>query len=135
MACRNSRDPDTTDLEAFAHGDLQDLATHRLAGRDAQSARHHDRRGAIQGGQRRPVEMVRVAVRDDDEIHVAELARIGQGTVPLQRPEPIAQERIGQDTPLYALEQDRRMPDVADLQRRRTHGRGSGARAGRTVGM
>ena len=124
MACRHGRDPDTARFETFAGRDLQDLAVDGLACRVAQAAGHHDGRRPVQRRQRRAVEVVGVAMRDHHEVQLTQLARIGQGTVPLQRPEPIAQERIGQDAPLGALEQDCRVPDVADLERRRTHGRG-----------
>ena len=58
--------------------------------------------------------MVGVSVRDEDRVELAERAEDGCGAVPAERPEPIAEDGIGQEAYAIEFDEQRRVAQVRD---------------------
>src|SRR3954471_911292 len=97
VACLDGFDRRPAHRGMVADRQLDDLARDRLAGRPSEPARDDDRRPAGERGEGPRVEVVRVRVRDHDEVDIAQPGRIGDRSVTLERAEPWPQERIRQD--------------------------------------
>ena len=126
VAGGNGGDPRARgDLRALADADLADPQPDP-AHRRAEASRDDDERVTGERPERRRVEMVGVGVRDRDDVDRAERVRVGRRAVTAERPEPVAQERIGQDPDVRQLEQDRRVAEIADTDGIRGRGRDRG---------
>ena len=66
--------------------------------------------------------MVRVGVRDEDDVDLAQLRGGGEWPVTLQRSKPRTEERVGQDARRWEVEQDRGVADEAQVEPSGRHG-------------
>ena len=83
----------------------------------SQAMGHDDQRIAPKLPQRSRVEVVRMGMGDEDDVERADGGGVRGGAVPAQRPEPVAQERIGEATEAVGLDQDGRVADVGETDR------------------
>jgi hypothetical protein len=110
----NRPDRHAGDDRRLAGPELDDLALGQQApASGAEAARHDDRRAARQRAQRALVEVVGMAVRDEDDVGL-EPGGLGMGSVPLERPEARPQERVREDPGPGYLDERRRMADELD---------------------
>jgi len=77
----------------------------------AEAARDDHQRIASQRPERPAVEMIRMGVRDEDDVDRADEVRSGDRAVPPQRAQPAAQEGVGQDPEAGQLEEDGRVAE------------------------
>jgi hypothetical protein len=82
--------------------------------RVAQAGRDHDaaRRGELP--ERGRIEVVGMGVRDEYRVEVADRRRIRGRPMTPKRPEPAAEDRIGQEADAIELDEERRMAEVRD---------------------
>ena len=118
MARRNGFDPQTLDLDGFACPDLDHLPRPHARAPRAKPTRHDQDRTPGQAFEGRLVEVVSVAVRDDDHIGL-EVGGIGEGTVSLERPEPRPKERVREDANSTKVDERRRVADESNRDRSR----------------
>ena len=119
MPRRNGTDREARGLDRLAGSQLDDVP--HVPGGPAggtQAAWHDDGRATRQPLQRGEVEVLRMPVGDRDDIGL-QLAGVGERAVPLERPEPRAKERIGEDADATKLDQRRGVADVSNGDRRR----------------
>jgi hypothetical protein len=102
------------------HLDDLDLDVEGTPRRVAEPARDHEHGSstatvrADHTSQRRRVEVIRMPVRDEDDVDAIEEGEFRDRTVALERAETVAQERIGQDADAADLDEDRGVADVPE---------------------
>ena len=115
MASRDRGHANRAELDAVVGGDLADLAT--VAGRaPAQATGHDDQRATRDRAQGRTVEMVGVAVRDQDGIDRAQAGGIRRRPKPAEGTQPCSEDGVGEDAHAVELDQDRGVADVRQPQ-------------------
>jgi len=115
MPCRHGADGQPVQLQRLAGGDLTHLPGDGRVIPDggAQPEGDNDGRATGQRRQRTPVEVIRMPMRDDDDVDI-EIGWIGNGPMPRKRPEASPQERVGQDADPVDLDERGRVPQEAD---------------------
>lgn len=58
--------------------------------------------------------MIGMRVRDEDGIELADRGPVGRRPVAAQRPEPVTQDGIGQQTDAVELDEERRVAEIRD---------------------
>ena len=111
-------DRDAGDLDRFVHPDLDDFSRADSTAPIAEPSWHHQDRAAGQAFEGSLVEMVRMPVRDDDDVDL-ELGRFGEGTVSLEGPEPRPKERVREHANAAEVDQRRRVADESNRDRSR----------------
>ena len=76
---------------------------------------HDDRWPTPEPPERFPIEVIRVRMRDQHDVDVAETIRLGHGSMPFQWSECRPEEGIGQDAHAGDLEQHGRVPHEPDV--------------------
>jgi hypothetical protein len=115
VARRDSVDREARHDDGLARADLNDLRAGAPA-RKPKPPRGHDHRPPGQPLDRRRIEVVRVAVRDQDDVRL-QLGGVGERAVPLEWPEPRAEERVRQDADAVDLDEGRRVADESNGDR------------------
>jgi hypothetical protein len=112
-AYRLDRDP--ADVDPFTGPHLDDLASgfpHELS----ESFWHDDLRPAADAAKRRQVQVIVMAVRDEDDIDVDVFEEVRHGVaVPVEQAEPILEQRVGENADAIRLDEDGRVPEVAKM--------------------
>ena len=106
--------------QPIALDDLGDIATRRLPDGPAETARRDDQRMPRDGREGCQIEMVRMPVRDDDDVDAFEVAGVGERTMALERAEARPEERVGQDPDAGHLQQHGGVAEEPHVQRRRS---------------
>ena len=117
MSSRDGANGDAGDLDGLAGGNLDDARRERPRQRRRQAARDDDRGPAAKCLDRASVEVVAVPVGDEDQVRL-ERFRIRHGAVALQRADPPSKEWVREDPDPGHLDENRRVPEEGDVDRR-----------------
>src|SRR2546423_2857149 len=112
-ADRLDRDP--ADVDPLTGPHLDDL-TSGLPHEPSESFWHDDLRPAADAPKRRQVQVIVMAVRDEDDIDVDVFEEVRHGVaVPVEQAEPILEQRVGENADAIRLDEDGRVPEVAKM--------------------
>ena len=113
MTRRHGCDRPVAESMGLAHLQGSDTAIRSLGG-PAEALRDDHERIALEAAQGPRIEVVRVGVRDEDEVQRSDRRRVRARAVPAQRTQPVTQERVGQAAQTVGFDEDRRVADVRE---------------------
>ena len=119
---RYGGDGQRTDGDLLADDELDHVSPRSSACGGAETARDDECRSSWDRAERRRIEMVRVGVRDEDDVDPAQFRRGGERPVTLQRSKPRTEERVGQDACRWEVQHHGCVADEAQVEPSGRHG-------------